>query len=70
MLRTWDEVLQTRLSDPKTGIFIVIMQRSHERDLIGHIVANTSYRLVYAKAESEPDARDAKCFACDSPLRP
>jgi len=39
VLRTWDEVLQTRLSDPKTGVFIVIMQRSHERDLIGHILA-------------------------------
>jgi predicted phage terminase large subunit-like protein len=39
VLRTWDEVLQTRLSDPKTGIFIAIMQRSHERDLIGHILA-------------------------------
>ncbi len=39
VLRTWDEVLQTRLSDPKTGIFIVMMQRSHERDLIGHILA-------------------------------
>jgi predicted phage terminase large subunit-like protein len=39
VLRTWDEVLQTRLNDPKTGIFIVIMQRGHERDLIGHILA-------------------------------
>ncbi len=38
-LRAWDEVLPTRLNDPKTGIFIVIMQRSHERDLIGHILA-------------------------------
>jgi hypothetical protein len=32
-------VLPTRLNDPKTGMFIVIMQRSHERDLIGHILA-------------------------------
>jgi hypothetical protein len=40
ILRTWDEVLQTRLNDPKTGMFIVMMQRSHERDLIGHILAN------------------------------
>jgi predicted phage terminase large subunit-like protein len=39
VLRTWDEVLQTRLSDPKTGIFVVMMQRGHERDLIGHILA-------------------------------
>jgi predicted phage terminase large subunit-like protein len=38
-LHTWDEVLQTRLNDPKTGMFIVIMQRSHERDLIGHILS-------------------------------
>jgi predicted phage terminase large subunit-like protein len=38
-LRVWDEVLPTRLNDPKTGIFIVIMQRSHQRDLIGHILA-------------------------------
>jgi predicted phage terminase large subunit-like protein len=38
-LRVWDEVLPTRLNDPKTGMFIVIMQRSHEHDLIGHILA-------------------------------
>jgi predicted phage terminase large subunit-like protein len=38
-LRAWDEVLPTRLNDPKAGMFIVIMQRSHERDLIGHILA-------------------------------
>jgi predicted phage terminase large subunit-like protein len=39
VLRTWDEALQTRLNDPKSGIFIVMMQRSHERDLVGHILA-------------------------------
>jgi hypothetical protein len=39
VLKTWDEVLQTRLNDPAIGIFIVIMQRSHERDLVGHILA-------------------------------
>jgi len=39
VLHIWDEVLQTRLNDPKTGMFVVIMQRSHERDLIGHILA-------------------------------
>jgi predicted phage terminase large subunit-like protein len=38
-LRAWDEVLPTRLNDPKSGMYIVIMQRSHERDLIGHILA-------------------------------
>jgi hypothetical protein len=39
VLHAWDEVLPTRLNDPKTGMFIAIMQRSHERDLIGHILA-------------------------------
>jgi predicted phage terminase large subunit-like protein len=38
-LRVWDEVLPTRLNDPKSGIFIIMMQRSHQRDLIGHILA-------------------------------
>ena len=32
--------MQTRLNDPKTGAFIIIMQRVHEKDLTGHILAN------------------------------
>ena len=39
VLNAWDNVLQSRRNDARTGIFIVIMQRSHERDLIGHILA-------------------------------
>ncbi len=31
--------LQSRLNDPKTGVFIVVMQRLHEKDLTGHIIA-------------------------------
>jgi phage terminase large subunit-like protein len=31
--------LQSRLNDPKTGVFIVVMQRLHEKDLTGHILA-------------------------------
>ncbi len=31
--------LQTRLNDPKTGVFIIIMQRLHENDLTGHILS-------------------------------
>jgi hypothetical protein len=32
--------MQTRLNDPKTGAFIIIMQRVHENDLTGHILGN------------------------------
>jgi predicted phage terminase large subunit-like protein len=54
-LRVWDEVLPTRLNDPKTGIFIVIMQRSHQRDLIGHILAQEFNGMhVCLPAEFEP----------------
>lgn len=31
--------LQTRLNDPKAGVFIVVMQRLHEKDLTGHILS-------------------------------
>ena len=34
----WDEAMQTRLNDPRTGAYVVIMQRVHERDLSGHIL--------------------------------
>lgn len=35
----WDEAMQSRLNDQQHGVFIVIMQRVHERDLSGHILA-------------------------------
>jgi predicted phage terminase large subunit-like protein len=39
-LRFWDEAMPSRLNDQDHGVFIVIMQRVHERDLSGHILAN------------------------------
>ena len=39
VLRWFDEVMQTRVNDPKTGRFVIVMQRGHERDLSGHIIA-------------------------------
>jgi len=40
VLDWWDQAMQTRLNDPRTGAFIIIMQRVHENDLAGHILAN------------------------------
>ena len=40
VLEWWDQAMQTRLNDPKTGAFIIIMQRVHENDLTGHILRN------------------------------
>jgi predicted phage terminase large subunit-like protein len=38
-LRFWDEALPSRLNDQEHGAFVVIMQRLHEHDLSGHILA-------------------------------
>jgi predicted phage terminase large subunit-like protein len=38
-LEWWDQSMSTRLNDPKTGAYIVIMQRLHEEDLTGHVLA-------------------------------
>lgn len=40
VLEWWDQAMQSRLNDPKTGAFVIIMQRVHEKDLTGHILAN------------------------------
>ncbi|NRA76845.1 MAG: hypothetical protein HRU18_01445 [Pseudoalteromonas sp.] len=39
----WDNTMSTRLSNPKTGIKIVIQQRIAEGDLTGHIVKQGGY---------------------------
>ena len=36
----WDTAVQSRLNDPKTGSFVLIMQRVHQSDLTGHILNN------------------------------
>lgn len=36
----WDDTIKSRFNDPKTGAFVVIMQRFHQNDLSGHILAN------------------------------
>lgn len=36
----WREAMSTRLNDQATGAYVLIMQRVHERDLVGHILAH------------------------------
>ena len=40
VLEWWDQAMQSRLNDPKTGAFIIITQRVHDKDLTGHILGN------------------------------
>ncbi len=34
----WDNTMSTRLNDPKTGAYVIVMQRLHDKDLVGHIL--------------------------------
>ena len=38
VLDWWDLVMGTRLNDPKSSAFIIVMQRSHMSDLAGHVL--------------------------------
>jgi predicted phage terminase large subunit-like protein len=38
VLTWWDESMSTRLNDPRTGAYVIIMQRVHQNDLVGHIL--------------------------------
>jgi predicted phage terminase large subunit-like protein len=39
VLRWWDESMTSRFNNPKTGRAVIVMQRMHERDLSGHLLA-------------------------------
>lgn len=55
-IRWWGGTWATRMNDPATAIKIVIMQRLHEDDLSGHILAgdNDSWTHLCLPAEYEP----------------
>jgi predicted phage terminase large subunit-like protein len=56
MLEWWDETMSTRLNDPKTGAYVLVMQRLHEKDLIGHVMDRESgWVHVCLPARYEPD---------------
>jgi len=56
VLRWWDNTMSTRLNDPKTGRFVVVMQRLHERDLAGWIMEQgRGYDVLCIPAEYDPE---------------
>lgn len=50
----WDETMSTRLNDQKTGCKVIVMQRVHEKDLSGHVLAQGGYVHLCLPAEFEP----------------
>ena len=57
-LNAFDQAWSTRLNDKKTGRIIVIMQRLHQNDLTGHLLAkNAGYEHLCLPAEAEEHER-------------
>jgi len=56
----WDGTMTSRLNDPITGNKVIIMQRVHEVDLVGHVLekmtkGGSQYELLKLPAEYEGD---------------
>src|SRR5229473_3920331 len=49
----YDQVMSTRVNDPKTAARVIIMQRVHEADLSGHVLAQGGYEHLCLPAEFE-----------------
>jgi hypothetical protein len=49
----WEEVMSTRLNNPKTGARVVVMQRVHERDLSGHLLEQGGWEHLCLPARYE-----------------
>lgn len=53
-LTTFDEALVSRLNDPITGAIVIIMQRLHQKDLSGHVLAQGGWVHLMLPMEYEP----------------
>jgi len=67
-LKFWDESMPSRLNDQKRGVFIIIMQRLHERDLSGYILAR-ELGWTHLCLPALYEAKHPYVFGCGFPHR-
>ena len=63
----WNGSMATRLNDLSSGHKVVIMQRLHESDLTGDLLAKGGYDLLCLPAEFEPERRCATSIGWSDP---
>jgi predicted phage terminase large subunit-like protein len=51
----FDHTLYSRLNDKRTGCIIIVMQRLHQDDLVGHVLEQEDWDLVRLPAIAEED---------------
>jgi predicted phage terminase large subunit-like protein len=59
VIDSWETVLSTRVNDPSTAAFVVIMQRLADNDLAGYLMEKygDKYVVVMLPAEFDPDRK-------------
>jgi predicted phage terminase large subunit-like protein len=60
----YDHTLLTRLNDKERGCIVIIMQRLHQDDLVGHVVEQEHWEILSFAAIAEAD----EIYQIDSPL--
>ena len=53
--RFFDHTLYSRLNDKRTGCIILVMQRLHEHDLVGHVLKTEDWKVLRFPAIAEED---------------
>ena len=60
----YDNTLLTRLNNKETGVIIIVMQRLHQDDLVGHVMAQDNWEVLSFPAIAEED----ESHVIESPL--
>jgi predicted phage terminase large subunit-like protein len=67
-IRVLSETIPTRLNDPATSAIVIVMQRLHEKDPAGHVLAsNLGYEHLCIPMEFEPARRITTCLGWTDP---
>jgi predicted phage terminase large subunit-like protein len=66
----WRETWSTRLNDPRTSCEVIIMQRLHERDVTGYVLAEVGgYEHLMLPARFEPERRCSTSIGWSDPRK-
>ena len=63
----WDNTMSTRLSNPKTGVKIIIQQRIAEGDLTGHVLKQGGYCHLVIPMRYDPQATKVTDIGWEDP---
>jgi predicted phage terminase large subunit-like protein len=56
----WDEVFSTRFNHPELHAKVIVMQRSHDADLVGHVLQENAAEYEHLNLSSEYSAKRSK----------